>query len=128
MKTRISAAIALALTFSVMPVSAYHTASYIYDVEKPVTMKGPVTEVEWKQPHVIVHLDMKTDNGSVVNWSVEMAGPLGGMNRRGVTQDFLKPGDAVSMTVCVAKDGSRTAAAHSISVPGALEDRRVGIC
>jgi hypothetical protein len=103
-------------------VLAHHTAGYIYDIEKPVQLNGIVTEVEWRQPHVIVHLDAQDDAGTLANWSVEMSGPLGGMYRRGVRpENFVKPGDAVRMTVCVAKDGSYTAAVHSITVPSTLQ-------
>ena len=128
MTTRFSIAFALALTLTPVPVLAHHTAAYSYDIEKPVQLNGIVTEVEWKQPHVVVHVDAKDDVGAVVNWSVEMAGPQGGMYRRGVRpENFVKPGDAVRMTVCVAKDGSHTAAVHSITVPNTLRNK-VGTC
>jgi hypothetical protein len=128
MAIRFCAAFVLALTLTAVPLLAHHTAAYIYDVEKPVQLSGIVSEVEWKQPHVIVHVETRGDAGAVVNWRVEMAGPLGGMYRRGVRpENFVKPGDAISMTVCVAKDGSHTAAVHSITVPNALQDK-VGTC
>jgi len=44
--------VALALVVAA-PLAAHHTAAYIYDVDKPVTLKGTVTEVEWKMPHVL---------------------------------------------------------------------------
>ena len=51
-----------------------------------------------------------------------------GMYRRGVRpENFVKPGDAIRMTVCVAKDGSHTSAAHSITVPSTLQNK-VGSC
>ena len=104
---RIRSALAIALTLASAPVLAHHTAAYLYDVDKPVTLKGTVT---------------------AVGWVVELKGPMGGMNRLGIKPDFLKPGDAISMSVCAAKDGSHTAGARSIMVPGTLEDTRVGIC
>ena len=100
MATRFGAAFALAVILTAIPALAHHTAAYLYDIEKPAQINGTVTEVEWKQPHVIVHVDAKDDAGTVVNWIVEMAGPQGGMYRRGVRpENFVKPGDAISMTV-----------------------------
>ena len=128
MATRLGAAFALAVLLTAIPVFAHHTAAYLYDIDKPSQLNGTVTEVEWKQPHVIVHVDAKDAAGIVVSWSVEMAGPQGGMYRRGVRPEtFVKPGDAINMTVCVAKDGSHTAAVHSIAVPNTLQNR-VGSC
>jgi hypothetical protein len=128
MAMRFSPAFALAVILTAIPVLAHHTAAYLYNIDKPAPLSGTVTEVEWKQPHVIVHVDAKDGAGIVVNWSVEMAGPQGGMYRRGVRpENFVKPGDAISMTVCVAKDGSHTAAVHSIVVPDTLQNK-VGSC
>ena len=122
------AAVLTALTVAMStPLLAHHTAAYLYDVDKPVTSKGTVTEVEWKQPHVLVHLDVRADDGSVVSWIIELAGPFN-LKQRGVQPDFVKPGDAITMSVCVAKDGSHTAGARSITASAVLEDTRVRIC
>ena len=45
MKTRIIVALALAVTVAAVPLLAHHTAAYLYDVMKPVSMQGVVTEV-----------------------------------------------------------------------------------
>jgi hypothetical protein len=76
---------------------------------------------------VLVHLDAKQDNGTVVNWKVELVAALF-MNREGIARDALKLGDPINMTVCVAKDGSHTAAARSVTVPTAFANKRVGFC
>ena len=118
----------LVLAPSVISLSAHHTAAYTYDVQKPVALKGTVTEVEWKQPHVLVHVDAKTDAGGIASWTVEMSGPQSGMYRNGLRlENFVKPGDPISMTVCAAKDGSQTAYVHSVEAPVALQNK-VGTC
>ena len=127
MKTRIIAACALALILAAVPSLAQHTAAYTYDITKPVPLSGTVTVVEWKQPHVLVHVDAKTESG-VASWIVEMSGPQSGMSRNGLRpENFVKPGDPISMTVCIAKDGTNTAYVHSITVPRVLENK-VGTC
>jgi Family of unknown function (DUF6152) len=95
---------------------AHHTAAYLYDVAKPVAMKGTVTEVEWKNPHVIVHVDVKGGDGAIAGWTLE-ARAVYIMQRQGMTQDFLRAGDAVDMTVCVARDGSHQAEMRSFAAP-----------
>src|SRR2546423_9395573 len=127
MRTRIIAACALAISLAAVPLLAHHTAAYIYDISKPVALSGTVTVVEWKQPHVLVHVDVKAGTG-VASWIVEMSGPQSGMSRNGLRpENFVKPGDPISMTVCAAKDGSQTAYVHSVEAPAALQNK-VGTC
>lgn len=125
MNTHISAAVALASVLAVIPVSAHHTARYLHDVDKPVPMKGTVTDVEWKNPHVIVHVDVKATDGPVVNWSLE-ARAMYIMRRNGFSQDFMKAGDTVEMTVCVALDGAHQAEMKAFVAPDGV--KLVGQC
>jgi hypothetical protein len=109
-----SAAVGLALMASVLPLAAHHTIAAVYDVTKLVTLKGVVAQVDWQFPHIIFHLDARNDDGTVARWDVETENPQG-LRRRGLTQDFVKAGDAVTMDVFVAKDGTQHAAAETIT-------------
>ena len=115
----------LALVLSAMPLAAHHTAAYTYDIEKPVKLKITVTEVDWKNPHVIVHADVHADNGSLVPWTFE-ARAVYIMKRQGFDQDFLKAGDSVDVTVCVAKDGAHMGELRSFASAGDI--KTVGQC
>jgi hypothetical protein len=99
-----------------VPLLAHHTISAVYDTNRVVTLKGVVTEVDWQNPHVILHLDVKNNDGTTGSWNVE-TWHLQGMRRRGLNQDFVKAGDSVDMTVFVAKDGTRKAELESITLP-----------
>jgi Family of unknown function (DUF6152) len=79
-------------------------------------MTGTVTAVDWRNPHVRIHLDVKDAEGRVVNWDVETWG-TGQMSVRGLTNGFLKPGDAVRADVFEAKDGSPRAVVHALTLP-----------
>jgi hypothetical protein len=115
MRSRIgSAAAGLALMASVTPLSAHHTIAAVYDVSKLVTLKGVVAEVDWQSPHIVFHLDVKNGDGTLVRWDVETKNPQG-LRQMGLTQDFVKAGDAVTMDVFVAKDGTQHAAAETIT-------------
>ena len=121
-------AVVLAVTmFATASVLAHHNVAAIYDAEKPIPIDGTITEVLWRNPHVFVFVDAKTSDGTVVNWKVELLGGLT-LGREGIRRDVLKAGDPVSMTVCVAKDGSHTAAAKYFFVPSSLENKRAGTC
>jgi len=115
MRTRIGAVVGFAATMWAMPVLAHHTISWYYNVDKLVTLKGVVTEIDWVNPHVVFHVDVTQDNGSVVSWSVETAAAYQAP-RRGLQKDFMKAGELVSMAVFVAKDGGPKAAMQSITL------------
>lgn len=116
-----------ALILSATPLLAHHNVTQIYDAEKPVPLNGIVTAVQWKNPHAFVLVDVKDGAGSVVNWKVEwLAAQI--IFRQGLNRDSLHVGDAINMTVCVAKDGSHTAIAQFVTVPSAFENHRIGLC
>jgi len=104
------------LTVAVMPLYAHQSIESFYDIDKLVTLKGIVTMVEWQNPHVMLHLDVKDGDGSIVSWNVETMSAEGLMSR-GLERDFIKAGDTVSMSVFVAKDGAQRAAAQTITLP-----------
>jgi hypothetical protein len=99
-----------------MPISAHHTVAAVYDAAKTVTLSGVVTQVDWQFPHIIFHMDVKNADGSTTTWDVETVNPQG-MRRHGLTEDFVKAGDTVSMDVLLAKDGTRHAALETITTP-----------
>jgi Family of unknown function (DUF6152) len=116
-----------AFVLSAAPLLAHHNIPAMYDARKPVPLNGTVTAVLWRNPHVFVFVDAKDEAGNVVNWKVEWLGGLQ-LSREGFHRDSLRAGDAISMTVCLAKDGSHTAAAQFVFVPSAFLNHRVGVC
>ncbi len=116
MRAVLSAAL---IIVAVAAVSAHHSASYIYDIQKPVLLKGIVTEVEWRNPHVLLHLDVKENDGVTVSWLLE-ARAVYIMRRMGMEQDFIQTGKTVDVTVCAAKDGSHKAGLQSINQSGVM--------
>jgi hypothetical protein len=116
MRTGIGAIVAFAVTMCRIPLLAHHTISAIYDIEKLVTLKGVVTEVDWQNPHVVIHVDVKNDDGSVVSWNVETRA-IYILKRQGLDRGVIKTGDAASMDVFVARDGAPKAALESMKLP-----------
>jgi hypothetical protein len=117
MKTIIRTAL-LSLTASVLaaalPVYAHHSFPAQYDVDKPITLTGTVTEVQWTNPHIFIYLDVTDEETEeVVNWALEMGGP-NALLRLGWKRDSLKPGDLVTVEGSLARDGSNLANAKSI--------------
>ena len=56
------------------PLYAHHGRGATYDMKKRITLKGTVTRVDWRNPHVVIWMDAKDETGKVVNWGFENAG------------------------------------------------------
>lgn len=89
-------------------VSAHHSVAGQFDTSKPITLKGVVSKIEWINPHVYVHLDVKEDDGSVTAWALSTL-PTAMMRRAGLTKESLmgRAGEVVTITAIQARDGTK---------------------
>ena len=106
---------AAALVMAAIPMVAHHSFAAEYDADKPVTLKGVVTKVEWTNPHARFYVDVKDDSGKITNWNLELASP-NVLRRRGWKRDSLKEGDQVTVEGSAAKDGSKMANARTVKL------------
>src|SRR3981189_696155 len=96
-------------------VLAHHSFAAQYDRSKPNTITGPVTKVEWINPHARFFMDVKDEAGKVVSWEIEL-GPPAGLMRRGWTRNSLKVGESVTVNGFLAKDGSNLTKAQTVTL------------
>ena len=115
---KINSSLSLAAGMGLMlavPVFAHHSFAAQYDRDRPVTLVGPVTKIDWINPHARFFVDVKDANGKVVNWEVELAAPAMLM-RRGWTRNSIKLGESVTVSAFLAKDGSNLANASTVTL------------
>jgi hypothetical protein len=97
------AAVATAL-FSGAAALAHHAFAAEFDANKPVNLRGPVTKVEWINPHAWIHIDNKNPDGTITPWMVE-GGTPNTLLRRGITKDSLQIGTEIVVRGYQSKDG-----------------------
>ena len=116
---KISSSFVLAAGFGLIcaaaSVSAHHSFAAQYDRNKPHMITGPVTKIDWINPHARFFMEVKDDTGKVVNWEVEL-GPPAGLMRRGWTRNSLKVGESVTVDGFLAKDGSNLTNAQTVTL------------
>jgi hypothetical protein len=93
---------------------AHHAFSAEFDANAPVTLRGPVTKVEWINPHAWIHLEVKSPSGKPEIWMVE-GGTPNTLQRRGITRDSIKIGTLIVVTGYKAKDGRLRANGRDIT-------------
>lgn len=118
MRTRISAiGLAAALLIAAPALQAHHSFGAEYDVNKPITLTGVITKVEWTNPHSHFYLDVTDAGGKTTNWKFEGYNPAV-LYRIGWKKDLmLKPGDKITVFGWQARDGGAWAHSREITLP-----------
>jgi hypothetical protein len=96
--------------------AGHHAFSAEFDANAPVTLRGPVTRVEWINPHAWIHMEVKTPSGKPEIWMVE-GGTPNTLQRSGITRDSIKIGTVIIVEGYKAKDGRLRANGRDITLP-----------
>jgi uncharacterized protein DUF6152 len=113
MRSTVITSMAALLILAAAPVLAHHSFEAEYDEKKPVSLHGTVSKMDWMNPHIWVHINVKDDKGNVARWSCEGGNP-NSLRRNGWLRDTLKVGDQVSIDGFRAKDGTNTCNMRSV--------------
>jgi len=101
-------ALGVLLAGTAVTVVAHHAFAAEFDANRPVEFTGTITKMEWVNPHVWLHMDVKKPDGTTESWAFE-AGTPNVLFRRGVTKQSLLPGTVVKVDGYQAKDGTHRA-------------------
>ena len=102
MRVRFSLAAICAMAF-VLPASAHHSHGNYTDTFKDI--QGVVKEIHFVVPHSWVYIEVKGASGEPELWALEATG-RGGLERIGVTREYIKTGDTIKARCHPLRDGS----------------------
>ncbi|MEI9815304.1 MAG: DUF6152 family protein [Acidobacteriota bacterium] len=108
--------LALAVLLNGTFAQAHHSFAAEYDSATVLTLTGTISKIDWTNPHIYIHLDVKGADGKVTTWSLE-GYPLNTLKRTGFTRNLVKEGTTVTVTAYKAKDGSNTGAGREMTFP-----------
>lgn len=100
-----------------VPVAGHHSFAAQFDGDKPVILKGVITKVDWRNPHIWVYLDVRDADGRPTKWECEGGAP-NALTRQGWNREHLKLGEELTVEGWLAKDGSKTCNARTWRING----------
>ena len=75
----------------------HHSVSGVFDSDRPFEINGVVTEVEWINPHIYLHLEVTDADGSITRWQLETA-PTAFLRKAGISKAMLE-GNGTPVTI-----------------------------
>ncbi len=76
---------------------AHHSVPVNFDQTREISVTGVLSEIKWLNPHSHFRMDVTADDGSTVEWLVEM-GAINTMRRAGFETDRFTLGQLVTIT------------------------------
>ena len=116
----VSLVASVAVLASVVPANSHHAFAAEFDRDKPITLTGTVTKLEWTNPHARIYIDVKDEKGNIVNWDFEL-GPPNGLMRRGWNRNSLREGHVVTINGFLSKLAPRVANARTVKLADGRE-------
>ena len=117
MRKRTIGVLALIVGFLSVPVQLFaHHGTAVFDTNKPLVVKGSVTEWDFFNPHCLLQFDAMDEGGQVVHWIAETQNPAE-MVSLGWGKTSFKPGDEVAVTLLPAKNGKPFGRISLVALP-----------
>ena len=120
MNLRPIATVATAVGLLSLSISSYshHGTSVVYDLSQSITISGTVTDYRFVNPHTLIYVDVRGEDGEVVNWLCGLSSNTNLSRSEGWTRETLKPGDEISVTGAPARGGASSVWVEQVLLDG----------
>ena len=117
MRTRLFiVVVGLSTLVAAAPVWAHHAMIVHFDLDKPITLRGTLTKMEWVNPHGSIYMDVTRPDGQVEKWAIETGSPYQ-MMKRGLSPTDFQPGIEIIVFGFAAKGGKRALGGWMVTFP-----------
>ena len=82
---------------------SHHAFSSEFDIDKPISLRGTITRMEWVNPHTWLHMTATIEDDTIQEWMLE-GGTPNTLLRAGLTQQILLPGTEILVRGYQSKD------------------------
>ena len=82
---------------------SHHAFSSEFDIDKPISLRGTITRMEWVNPHSWLHMTATIEDATIQEWMLE-GGTPNTLLRAGLTQQILLPGTEILVRGYQSKD------------------------
>lgn len=120
--------LAAVLLMVAAPIFAHHGRGATYDMKKELQLKGTISEVSWRNPHIAIFVDVKDAGGKVTKWAIEHSN-ITTLTMQGYGRQTLKVGQEVTAFVRPSADGSSIGLCMKLVFPDGkvIFERRAGV-
>jgi hypothetical protein len=113
--------LAVLLALLCAPTAAHHNMNANFDFNQRVTQTGVLKELDWRNPHIYLFVDVVNDAGATETWSFE-GPPTEFFRRRSFSRSAVEEsiGQNVTIEASRARDGSTSGLIREVSLPNGL--------
>ena len=108
-----------ALLLAAIPAAAHHSVAAEYDFDKPIEFTGILKQMEWINPHAMLHLEVTNPDGSKTVWIFQTTG-AGALRQKGLaraSQGGLAVGETYTISGFAAKNGKSQGFIKTLKMP-----------
>ncbi len=113
MHIRFAALALLGLAIISTQAFGHHSFSATFTDQRTSTIEGVVTNFSFRNPHILIYVDVTNEDGSVTGWITEGSAATS-MRRQGWSADTVQAGEFVRITGDATHDGSPMTSLGSI--------------
>jgi len=112
-------AVCFGLLLAALPAMAHHSVASEYDLTKPVDFTGTLVQMEWVNPHAMLHLEVTNKDNTKTVWIFQTTA-AGALRQKGLARaenGGLAVGMTLEITGFASKNGQPRGYIRALKLP-----------